>query len=56
MLNKFFFYVVSINKIEKINIFNKYLKKLKVHIKYLRFSIIYNFKAKSLYFVNKVFF
>ncbi len=55
MLNKLFFYIIFINKIEKVDIFNRYLRKLKVRIKYLRLSIVYNFRAKSLYLVNRIF-
>ncbi len=34
--------------------FSRRLKKLEVRAKYLQFLIIYNFKTKNLYFVNRI--
>lgn len=56
MFNKPFFYVVFTGEIKKADTFNKCLKKLKMRAEYLRFFIIYNFKAENLYLVNKVLF
>ncbi len=54
VFGKLFFYVVFINKIKKVNIFSRRLKESEVRAKYLQFLIIYNFKIKNLYFVNRV--
>ena len=54
MLNIFFFHVVFINEMKKVNIFSKRLKKLKERVKYLRFFSIYDFKTESLYLINKI--
>ena len=48
VLDKFFFHVVFIEKMKKVNIFSRRLKKLRMRVKYLRFFIIYDFKAVTI--------
>ncbi len=52
VLDKLFFHVIFNKKMKKVNTFSKCLRKLRVHVEYLYFSIIHDFRAKSLYFVD----
>jgi len=52
VLDKLFFHVISIDEMEKIDIFSRRLRKLSIRAKYLRCSIIHDFRAKRLYLVD----
>lgn len=52
VFDKFFFHVVFIDEMKKVDIFNKRLRKLRERIEYLRFLIIYDFRTKNLYLVR----
>lgn len=54
VLSKLFFHVVFIDEMKKVNIFSRRLRKLRVRVEYLRFLIIHDFRAESLYLVDRV--
>ena len=52
VLNKPFFYVISISEIEKADTFSRRLKELNIRTGYLRCLTIYDFRTEGLYFIN----
>lgn len=53
VLDKLFFYIISIGDIEKADIFSRRLRELGVRAGYLRPPTIYDFRAEGLYLVGK---